>query len=92
MTHPSKDLLAEAQLSFLLLLVVHNFEGFEQWKRILHLVCFAQDASRDPAWQPFYLEFLVILRQQLDQIPQDFFVDLISQDSFLRDCMKVWRR
>ncbi|KAI9219640.1 A1 cistron-splicing factor [Blastocladiella britannica] len=74
-------LMAEMELAFVVLLVGHNFDGFEHWKRIMHLVCLAEDTvAVHPDW---LLEFLEVLQNQLQECPADFFVDLLSRDNFI---------
>lgn len=38
-----KVLLGELQLSFVCLLMAQNFSGFNQWKKLVHLLCSCSD-------------------------------------------------
>lgn len=38
-----KILLGELQLSFVCLLMAQNFSGFNQWKKLVHLLCSCSD-------------------------------------------------
>ncbi|KAJ3371534.1 a1-alpha2 repression [Allomyces arbusculus] len=81
MKRPNVDLLGELQLAFLCLLVGQNFEGFEQWKKLMHLICRSVEAiDQIPE---FFVKFMAVLRDQLAECPSDFFVDVMSQDNFL---------
>lgn len=85
-------MVSELQLSFILLLLGHNFEGFEQWKRIVCCFAFSKEAwRRDPDLDlgTTLKGFLLTLTTHLQQVPEDFFRDLISSDNFLRDALKV---
>ncbi|KAI9189013.1 hypothetical protein H9P43_000440 [Blastocladiella emersonii ATCC 22665] len=75
------DLLAEVQLAFVCLLVAHNFAGFEQWKRIMHLVCQSHDAVEERP--DFFVDFLSVLKIQLEECPADFFVDALASGNFI---------
>ncbi|PJF19063.1 hypothetical protein PSACC_01121 [Paramicrosporidium saccamoebae] len=65
------DLLAELQLCFVLLVLGHNFEGFEQWRAIVALLCQCSALIKEDP--PLYMEFLNILQGQLQECPDDFF-------------------
>ncbi|KAJ3358707.1 a1-alpha2 repression [Allomyces javanicus] len=81
MKRPNVDLLGELQLAFLCLLVGQNFEGFEQWKKLIHLICRSVEAIDQ--MPEFFVKFMAVLRDQLAECPSDFFVDVVSQDNFL---------
>lgn len=58
-----RDFLAEFQLALVLVVVGENFEGFEQWKAMLRILCHAFKAiPRHPA---LFAAFLDVLRVQL---------------------------
>ncbi|KNE56298.1 hypothetical protein AMAG_02122 [Allomyces macrogynus ATCC 38327] len=78
---PNVDLLGELQLAFLCLLVGQNIEGFEQWKKLMHLICRSVEAIDQ--MPEFFVKFMGVLRDQLAECPSDFFVDVVSQDNFL---------
>lgn len=72
------DLLAELQLSFLLLVLAHNFEGFEQWIDILGLLCgsFEFAHSHASAYGPLF----ELLQVQFQFCPDDFFNGLLTDN------------
>ncbi len=75
------DVLGEIQFTFVCFLVGQVYEGFEHWKHLVQLLCSASQALVDrPA---LYRQFLPTLFFQLNQCPQDFFLDIISKDNFL---------
>jgi len=76
------DLLGELQLAFVVFVFGRLFDGFEQWKRMTHLLCCsaASAAARHPR---LYAEFITTLFFQTREIPEDFFVDIVTCDNFL---------
>ncbi|KAJ3024274.1 a1-alpha2 repression [Thoreauomyces humboldtii] len=78
-----KDLLGELQLSFIVFLIGEVFDGYEQWKTIVHLLCQSSEALQTIGGTLF-LEFTMILTQQLEAHPADFFMDPLSADNFIR--------
>ncbi|KAJ3415317.1 a1-alpha2 repression [Chytridiales sp. JEL 0842] len=81
-----KLLLGELQLSFVLFLVGQIFDGLEQWKTLIKLVCGSSEALQTLAGTLFY-DFLGVLQSQLDNCPEDFFMDALSSESFLRESL-----
>lgn len=74
-------LLGELQYSFAVFLVGHSFAGFEQWRKLLILICSSNRAVlRRPG---FYYEFVATLHVQLDNAPTEFFDDPLVGDNFL---------
>ena len=54
----SDDLLGEMQLAFVCLLVAQNYDGFEHWKTILHLIL--SSSTRYYPHLDFFVRFLGI--------------------------------
>lgn len=60
----AQDILGELQLSFLLFILGQFYDGFEQWKILVHLVCNSeQSLEEDPS---FFVEFLCTYNLQSD--------------------------
>ncbi|KAJ3046201.1 a1-alpha2 repression [Rhizophlyctis rosea] len=78
-----KELLGELQLSFIIFLVGQVYDGLEQWKNLVQLVCQSDEAIDDHA-STLFLEFLGILRVQIEECPDDFFQSDLTTDNFLR--------
>jgi A1 cistron-splicing factor AAR2 len=74
--------LAELQLSFILFIFCEDFDGLEHWKRLVHLVCRSETFLI--AHQEFLFNFIGVFKRQLQNIPADFFQDVISCENFLR--------
>lgn len=59
----------------------HVYEGFEQWKRLIHILCSCQRAL--VIQETLYDKLLTVLFFQLKECPSDFFVDIVSRNNFL---------
>lgn len=76
-----KDLLGEVQFSFICFLIGQVFDGFDQWKKLVHLICSCESALSNHT--NFFMDFIGVLYFQVHEIPEDFFVDIVSQSNFL---------
>ncbi|CAG8595876.1 17104_t:CDS:2 [Acaulospora morrowiae] len=83
-----KELLGELQLSFVCLLVAQNFSGFTQWKNLVQLICTCEEAINTYA-DTFFTDLIDVIKFQLDECPQDFFYDVISENNFLSSVLKT---
>ncbi|OQR71459.1 hypothetical protein BIW11_10982 [Tropilaelaps mercedesae] len=91
--HEGNDgLLGELQMAFVVFLCGQLYEGFEQWKRLLTVVCSAEDCISRKQMEPFFLAFISLLHFQLKEVPSDFFVDIVSRENFLTDCLSKFFR
>ncbi|KAK6173072.1 hypothetical protein SNE40_016601 [Patella caerulea] len=75
------EILGELQFAFVCFIVGQNYDSFEQWKRLVHLLCTCEEAISNHT--DLYTQFISILHFQLQEIPEDFFVDIVSQNNFL---------
>ncbi|NXT84808.1 AAR2 protein, partial [Zapornia atra] len=82
------DLLAELQFAFICFLIGNVYDAFEHWKRLLNILCRAEDAIGK--YQDLYINLISVLYHQLSEIPADFFVDIVSQDNFLTSTLQVF--
>ncbi|KAJ3390110.1 a1-alpha2 repression [Entophlyctis sp. JEL0112] len=90
-------LFGEMQLSFLLFLVGHVYDGLEQWKCIVQMICSSkefldiqqrQPLRTDPPVRSLFIhDFIVCLHAQLQECPDDLFVDALSSSNFLREAL-----
>lgn len=74
--------LAEFQFAFIVFLFCHVYECFEQWKKLLILVCSADAGLSD--YPSFYGEFVAILRDQFHHVPEDLFDDIVDSNNVIR--------
>jgi len=75
------EILGEVQFSFICFLLSESFDGFEQWKQIVNLLCSSDQALF--VMPDLFCDFIEVLHFQLMQAPEDFFVDVISHNNFL---------
>eukprot|EP01041_Mallomonas_annulata_P004517 gene4517-8973_t len=77
-----EDVLGELQLSFVLFLCLYSYPALQFWKQLLDCICRCESfLLSNPT---FTAAFLRVLYEQLNFSPDDFFVDEISQDNFLK--------
>merc|ERR1719431_268632 len=76
-----RELLAEMQFAFLCFLVGQNYDSFEHWKRLLGVLCRCDRGLVEQ--RQLFLDFLGDLYFQLKEVPEDFFVDIVSRNNFL---------
>ncbi|XP_023220416.1 protein AAR2 homolog [Centruroides sculpturatus] len=83
-----EDILAELQLSFVCFLVGHVYEAFEQWQKLIRILCNSDTALK--LYGELYLSFIVVVHFQLKEIPKDFFVDIVSSSNFLTTTFQIF--
>lgn len=69
----------ELQIAFVVFLCGQLFEGFEQWKRLLTVICSADNCIGRQQMQAFFLHFISLLHFQLKEVPSDLFLDIVSR-------------
>jgi hypothetical protein len=83
-----EEILGEMQLCFLLLLSIHVFDAFEQWKSIVILLCQCKEALRKRT--SLYVDFCLSLRHQLALCDKEFFSDdLLATDFLFENLLKL---
>lgn len=75
------------QFAFICFLIGNVYDAFEHWKRLLNILCRSEDAIAK--YQDLYANLIFVLYHQLNEIPSDFFVDIVSQDNFLTSTLQV---
>ena len=63
------------------------YEAFEQWKRLVHLLCSSEQSLLRHA--QLFISLVSTMHFQLKEIPEDFFVDIVSRDNFLTKTLQV---
>jgi A1 cistron-splicing factor AAR2 len=76
-------LLAELQFAFVCFLIGQALDALEQWKKLIELLCNCDAASRDPQLIPLINNFIIVLINQLEVSPSDFFIDELSGNNYL---------
>lgn len=80
-------LLGEFQLSFLTVLYMNNFSGFETWKNIFTVLCGCKAALRPR--EKLFRDFLGVLRQQFEMCSEETFNEVILGGDFVANNLKV---
>lgn len=79
------EVLAEIQFAFLCFLVGMNYDSFEQWKRLVVMMCQCDEGL--VKYQALFVDFITMLYFQMKEVPKDFFVDIVSSSNFLSSCL-----
>uniref|UniRef100_T1IJM4 Protein AAR2 homolog n=1 Tax=Strigamia maritima TaxID=126957 RepID=T1IJM4_STRMM len=77
----TEDILGELQMAFICFILGQVFDAFEEWKHLIALLCSCDVALTK--YPDLYSKFIFVLHHQLQEIPQDFFVDIVSRENFL---------
>nr|CAG4649575.1 EOG090X0AVR [Scapholeberis mucronata] len=77
----SDEILSELQLAFLCFLVGQDYNAFEHWKKLLSIMCSADEMISTNS--TLFLEFIGDLYFQLQEVSPDLFVDIVTADNFL---------
>jgi len=84
-TKRPEDILAEVEFSFLCFLVGQDYVSFCQWKRLIVLLCGCDEALK--THPQLFLHFITDLNSQMREVPEDFFMDIVSKNNFLVKCL-----
>jgi len=76
-----EEVLVELQFSFLCFLVGQNYESFCHWKRIVDMLCGCFESLLK--YPQLFINFISDMHFQMQEVPEDFFVDIISSNNFL---------
>eukprot|EP00494_Astrolonche_serrata_P023648 UN23906 len=77
--------LGELSFAFVNFLLGQCLEGLEQWRTMITLICDCRDGLE--MFPKLYEEFLEMLHEQCEELPQDFFNDPLLTDNFLQKCL-----
>lgn len=78
--HPT-GILGEMQFAFICFLIGHVYDAFDQWKRLVHLLCTCEEELNNKP--DLFIDMISVLYFQVHEIPEDFFVDIVSANNFL---------
>lgn len=79
-------LLGEIQFSFICFLIGQVYDAFDQWKSLVHMMCGSVEALNCST--DLYMNFISMLHFQVQDIPEDFFVDIVSTNNFLTSTLQ----
>lgn len=81
------DVLGEIQFMYICFLVGHSLEAFEQWKKLVSLLCSCETAVKK--YRYIYDAFITILELQVTEIPEDFLADIVSNNNFIYSKLRL---
>ncbi len=81
-------LLGELQFAFVCFLLGQVYDGFEQWKQLVRLLCFCDEALVQHT--QLFSNFINVMHYHIREIPEDFFVDIVTRDNFLVSCLHTF--
>jgi len=73
-----EELLADFQFSFATFLYGQNYDSFEQWKKMIEIICRSDECMELASYEDFYANFLTVFYFQLKEFPDDFFLDIMD--------------
>ena len=82
----ANGILAEIQFAFVCFLIGQVYDGFKQWKQLVHILCASEEALS--THQDLYSNLISMLHFQLKEVPADFFIDIVSRDNFLTSTLQ----
>lgn len=77
----STDILGELEFCYICFLVGHSLEAFEQWKKIFGIFCSCEVALKK--YRRLYDQFISVIEVQIQETPQDFLADIVSNNNFV---------
>lgn len=81
------DILGELQYAFVCFILGQVFDAFETWKKLLHVLCSCEVGLQDNI--QLYTALIGVLYHQINEIPKDFFVDIVTSNNFLVSTLSV---
>ena len=79
--HQPFDILGELQYAFVCFILGQVFDAFESWKRLVRVLCSCESTIQDHI--ELFKSLIGVLYHQINEIPQDFFVDIVTSNNFL---------
>ncbi|XP_068237846.1 protein AAR2 homolog [Palaemon carinicauda] len=83
-----EGLLGELQFAFICFLVGQVWEGWEHWRRLLSALCSAEAFILEN--HEIYLKIISVIHFQMQEVPEDFFVDIVENNNFLAEALKMF--
>ncbi|XP_014482230.1 PREDICTED: protein AAR2 homolog [Dinoponera quadriceps] len=75
------EIIGEMQLTFICFLAGQSLDAFEQWKKLVTLICDADRAI--PQYRSVYIEFLQALEVELSYVPEEILCDIVASNNFV---------
>lgn len=80
------EFIGEIQFAFISFLLGLNLEAFERWKKLIQLLCCCTKAIK--RYTQMYSELINCLETHLEEIPEDFLVDIVANNNVIYKSMK----
>lgn len=75
------EIIGEMELTFVCFLAGQSLDAFEQWKKLVSLICSADMAILQ--YRPVYMEFLQSLEIELSYVPEELLCDIVASNNFV---------
>lgn len=75
------DIVGEIEFCYICFLVGHSLEAFENWKKLVSLLCSCERAVKK--YRYIYDAFISLLEIQVSEIPEEFLADIVTNNNFL---------
>lgn len=75
------DVIGEIEFCYICFLVGHSLEAFEQWKKLITLLCECQYAVKK--YRYIYDALISLLESEIGEIPEEFLADIVTNNNFL---------
>lgn len=75
------EIIGEMQLTFVCFLAGQSFDAFEHWKKLIVLICGADNVI--PQYRSIYMEFLQTLELELSYVPEEVLCDIVANNNFV---------
>lgn len=77
--------LGELQFSFVVFLLGENYEGFDQWKKMMFLITHSKKMIVERP--DLFKDFIRVIFSQVKQFPGDFFTGELTKENFIIACV-----
>ena len=64
-----------------------NQDSFEHWKNLVTMLCSCDEGIVQ--YSDLFSKFVNVLYFQMQEVPSDFFVDIVSSNNFLCNCLNT---
>ncbi|XP_061188953.1 protein AAR2 homolog [Saccostrea echinata] len=81
-------ILGEIQFAFICFLIGQVLDAFEQWKNLVHVMCSSEESLAKHS--ALFSNFIGVLHFHIQETPEDFFVDILSENNFLTSTLQVF--
>lgn len=78
------------QFAFICFLIGYSFEAFEHWKKLIGIFCSCDEALSDNP--DIFSCFITILTHQLQEVQEDFLVDIVEGNNFVYKNLRIFFR